>query len=1163
MPLFVHRAERSDLLADGLAEVLAVPPADPFAGEIVAVPTRGVERWLTQRLSTQLGAGPDRDGICAAVEFPSPRQLVATALGVDATVGGGSAADDDPWVPDRSVWPLLDLIDRDVLAAGRTVAAGGAAVRDTAVQDVAVQDVAVGGGAPPAWGRTLAEHLGASADGALPPAVARERRGRRYAVARRLAGLFDEYAAYRPAMLQDWSSGADGNGLGGVVPADLVWQPELWRRWCARMAADGVTDPVLRRAERLARLRSDPSDLDLPARVSVFGVTRLPRAQAEVLAALAEVRDVHLWVTHPSARLWDRVAASGPTGPRRRSEDDSALCGEHPLLTSLGRDARELQLTLSAFPSVDRHVGAPARPSTLLGRLQRDVQDDHRPARPGPVAADDRSVQVHACHGPARQIEVLREVLVGLLADDPTLEPRDVVVLCPDIETYAPLVSAAFGLADVTGEGHPAHRLRVRLADRALRQTNPLLGVAARLLDLAGSRAGASQLLDLAGLPAVRRRFRLDDDDLEQLSTWVTRAGVRWGLDAGHRATYGLDAFGQNTWAAGLDRILLGATMAEQDQNWLGLALPLDDIGSADVALAGRLAEFVARVSAVVAALDGRQPLSGWVTALRDGVLSLAAVPAEDLWQQTELLRELGETGEQAGPLADHLELGTADLRSLLDRRLRGRPTRANFRTGTLTVCTMLPMRSVPHRVVCLVGLDDGSFPRSPGVDGDDVLARDQVTGERDIRGEDRQLLLDAVLAAEQHLVITYTGADERTGARRPPAVPLGEILDALDLTGETTDGRPVRDQILVRHPLQPYDARNFTEGALGVTGPFSADTSALAAARAGQRPRRSAAPFVSSPLPARPAPVVELQPLRDLLLHPVRGFLRQRLDVAVRADETEAADELSVELTGLQRWAIGDRLLRQRLRGVDEETCRQLEWRRGELPVGPLGNRVLTEILDEVDILVDRTAPLRTGTADRQDLVVALADGRELRGVVDRVWGDRLVGVEFGRLSGKHRMRSWIDLLALSAAHPDRGWTAVTVGRGRGGARQAVLDPVGADAAVETLTALADLADRARREPLPLPFKASEAYADARRRSEDELSCSVQAAGQWNDDKFPGEQSDAAHVVVWGAGALFETVTAPEPAPDEHWAGERTRFGELALRLWAPLLAHERIVPL
>ena len=124
--------------------------------------------------------------------------------------------------------------------------------------------------------------------------------------------------------------------------------------------------------------------------------------------------------------------------------------------------------------------------------------------------------------------------------------------------------------------------------------------------------------------------------------------------------------------------------------------------------------------------------------------------------------------------------------------RLGGRPTRANFRTGTLTVCTMVPMRSVPHRVVCLLGLDDGVFPRNPRPDGDDVLARNPAIGERDARGEDRQLMLDAILAAKEHLVITYTGADERTGATRPPAVPLGELLDSLDETATGADGSPI-----------------------------------------------------------------------------------------------------------------------------------------------------------------------------------------------------------------------------------------------------------------------------------------------------------------------------------------------------------------------------------
>ena len=199
--------------------------------------------------------------------------------------------------------------------------------------------------------------------------------------------------------------------------------------------------------------------------------------------------------------------------------------------------------------------------------------------------------------------------------------------------------------------------------------------------------------------------------------------------------------------------------------------------------------------------------------------------------------REFNDVNSSAGRRVSEIQLTLSDVRALLRGRLGGRPTRANFRTGTLTVCTMVPMRSVPHRVVCLLGLDDGIFPRNPRPDGDDVLARNPATGERDARGEDRQLMLDAILAATEDLVITYTGADERTGALRPPAVPLGELLDALDEIGAAATGEPISSRILIRHPLQPFDPRNVTPGALGTTGPFTFDPVALHGAR--PRPAR------------------------------------------------------------------------------------------------------------------------------------------------------------------------------------------------------------------------------------------------------------------------------------------------------------------------------------
>ncbi len=430
MTLIVHRAPRADLLADGLADLLRDPLEDPFTQELVLVPARGVERWLSQRLSHRLGpADGHEDGVCAGVEFRSPASLVA-----ELVIGDGGTREDDPWSPDALVWPLLSVVD------------------DHAGEE---------------WCRVLSQHLGHGEPGEEGDL----RRGRRYAVARRLARLFSSYAVQRPTLLAEWESGRDTDGAGGALDPDLTWQPELWRLLVAQVDAPS---PHQRHRDVLEALDARPDEVDLPSRFSLFGHTRIPVTEVELLAALGRHRDVHLWLPHPSAALWDSLTDLAGAVPR--SDDGSHERVGHPLLASLGRDLRELERTLVAGrgPLVGRGAASP-RPDTLLGWLQHDVAAN---ATVEPVSRsirpDDDSVQVHACHGPARQVEVLREVVLGLLADDPTLEPRDILVMCPDIEAYAPLVAAAFGMGEIGG--HPGHQLRVRLADRSLTQTNPLLG---------------------------------------------------------------------------------------------------------------------------------------------------------------------------------------------------------------------------------------------------------------------------------------------------------------------------------------------------------------------------------------------------------------------------------------------------------------------------------------------------------------------------------------------------------------------------------------------------------------------------------------------------------------------------------------------------------------
>jgi exodeoxyribonuclease V gamma subunit len=1119
--LHVHRAERADALADALGVLLATPLPDPFTAEVVAVSARGMERWLAQRLSHRLGtAAGGADGVCAGVRFPSPAALVAEV--VQAVTGVDPRT--DPWRPERLVWPLLAVVD-----------------------EVAGQP----------WCATLGAHLGSAAG--TDPA----RRRRRFGTARRLAELFASYALHRPELLDAWRACADD-----TTPDDLRWQAELWRRVRDRVAAP---DPAQRLTQACAALAVRPADVALPARLSVFGPTRLPVAQLAVLVALARHRAVHLWLPHPSPALWRRPEPVSPADLVRRTGPGAGArprAARHPLLASLGREVHEagLRLAVAAPDARAHHHPAPPPPATLLGRLQADLRADEVLVDPPPLTPGERSVTVHACHGAHRQVEVLREAVLGLLAADPTLEPRDVLVMCPDVETFAPLISAAFGTGGPSaGEDvHPGQRLQVRLADRALRQVNPVLATLAQLLESADARLTASQVLDLAASPPVRRRFRLDDDDLDRLRDLVADAGVRWGLDAAHRGRFGLGGFPQNTWSAGLDRLLLGAAACGGD--WLGTALPLE-LESSDVDRAGRLAELVARLGAVVASLSGERTLPEWVAALTAALDALTDTAPADAWQGAQARAELADVAGCAGPEAGGVLLAPADVRALLRERLRGRPTRANFRTGTVTVATLVPMRAVPHRVVCLLGLDDGMFPRAGLPDGDDVLARAPLAGERDVRAEDRQLLLDAVCAATEQLVVLYSGFDERTGARRPPAVPLDELLDALDATARAADGRPVREHIVVAHPLQPFDARNFTAGALGTDGPFSFDRAELAGARAATAPKRPPAPPVRDPLPdtddGAPVPLADLV---EFVRHPVRAFLRRRVGLTFPDGDDGPGDALPVEPDGLRTWAIGDRLLRDRLAGLDLARCHEAEWRRGELPPGALGRRLLTRVSEDVEPLVALAAQVCHGPAHTVDVDVELPGGLRVVGTLGGVHGGRAPGepgtlarVEYSRIAPKHRLRAWVELLALTAAHPDRPWRAVTLGRHTSSPiLRATLGPVASPRAAELLAEIAAMHRRGRREPLPLVTVASFAYATGRTGGGSREDAQARASDEWGKDH--AGRSDPAHGLVWGPGAPLTALLDAPPGPQEAVADEVTRFGALAMTLWVPLFAAERL---
>lgn len=1126
----VHRAERASHLADGLSELLSTPLSDPFAPELVAVPAQGVERWLAQRLSLRLGSSNGNemsagiDGVCTNVRFLAQRSMLDEAI-VDGSPE--IAAQLAMWTPARLTWSVLTALDENLDAD---------------------------------WCRLPRRHLFPDGvDETAPP-------DRRLGLASRVARLFDAYAHSRPEMLSQWAGGNYLLADGTLIGDQEQWQPRLWRSVLNLL---GGTSPIDLHEQLILDVRANPDSMSLPARLSVFGPSRVSRRDLELLSALSEHRDVHLWLHHSSPSLWDAVA--GAPDAIRRAEDVTPL--SNPLLRSLSRDVRELQMLLRRYApehmSIHHPPSVSAGNDTMLTRLRADLAEDRVPESAAAVQAADRSVQVHACHGRIRQVEVLREIVVGLLADDPTLEPRDVLVMCPDIELFTPLLSAVFAPGPQAAPTHPAEKLRVHIADRALHQSNPVLAVLKALLELGAARCTVNEVLGFAELPAVARRFGWSDDAGEQLRGWAAASGVRWGMDDAHRSEWRLQTIKEGTWRRGLDRLLLGAAFESDDDKGAQIVaglLPVDAVDSSDLDLLGRFVEFLDRVDAAHTALTQPHTAAEWAEILHQMTTGLALPDPDAPWQAPQLREILQEIFvDNAADGSPQLSLTLQEIGPALRDAFAGRPTRAGFRTGALTVCELVPMRSVPHRVVVILGLDDGAFPRQSVRDGDDLLARDPWIGDRDPRSEDRQLLLDAINAAHEQLILIYTGHDQRTGAPVPPAVPLGELLDAIDRTVIGTNGSLGSEVVTIHHPLQPFDPRAFTPGALGTDRPFSFDPSAHSGATSVVGDRADAPLLAAELLPAPALADIALDDLVALLCQPARGFLRQRLQVSTAEVDPHLDDSLPLELNSLEQWALGERVLLRRLAGMEALKVRELELARDALPPGPLGVRELETVGPRADVIANAAAAL-TDEPESYDIAIDLGDGTRLVGTVNHVRGTCLVGIGYAGLSPRHRFAAWVRLLALTTSRPSQPWQAVTLGldANRSSCSRSVLQNVPSGTATALIHQYVALYREGLRAPLPVPARTAEAYAVRRSSGTAPVHARVQAATPWNSRwQKPGEQSDEAHVLLFGGTVPFETVLREPAHADDYFRGwpadeEGDRFGVLSRRLWDPLLTYE-----
>ena len=457
------------------------------------------------------------------------------------------------------------------------------------------------------------------------------------------------------------------------------------------------------------------------------------------------------------------------------------------------------------------------------------------------MSGNDRTIQVHSCHSEMREVEVLHDQLLALLADNPGLQPQDIVVMMPDVATYAPFIEAVFDTPEIQTQ-----RIPYSIADRTARVENGIIDTFLAILELSGSRFGASSLLNILESPAVQGRFELAQADLETIRVWIDKAAIRWGIDAAHREKIGLPAFAQNTWREGLDRLLLGYALPGGNRQLFQNILPCDEIEGGLAETLGNFIEFTSRIFETAQELETARTLGGWQVTLRE-VVDRFFDPTEDvereILQVRRVLESLGETGAASGfDETVELDVVLAFLTDAFGSAVSG----SGFLLGAVTFCALKPMRSIPFKVIAILGMNDTAYPRKPVVTGFDLIAQNPQPGDRSVRDDDRYLFLEALLSAREVFYVSYIGQSIKDNSALPPSVLVSELLDYLDRAFEMPQERMAKEYLVTRHRLHPFNVDYFSEVDERLFS-YSADN--CRAGEVARGARSSPRVFVSSPI--------------------------------------------------------------------------------------------------------------------------------------------------------------------------------------------------------------------------------------------------------------------------------------------------------------------------
>lgn len=989
--LRVYHSNRLDVL-EALMEFIVERERldDPFEPEMILVQSTGMAQWLQMTLSQKFG-------IAANIDFPLPASFIWDMF-VRVL----------PEIPKESAfnkqsmsWKLMTLLPQLLEREDFTL---------------------------------LRHYLTDDSD-----------KRKLFQLSSKAADLFDQYLVYRPDWLAQWETGHLVEGLGEAQ----AWQAPLWKALVEY--TDELGQPRWHRANLYQRFietleSATTCPPGLPSRVFICGISALPPVYLQALQALGKHIEIHLLFTNPCRYYWGDIKdpaylAKLLTRQRRHSFEDRELPlfrdsenagqlfnsdGEqdvgNPLLASwgkLGRDYIYLLSDLESSQELDAFVDV--TPDNLLHNIQSDILELENRAVAGvnieefsrsdnkrPLDPLDSSITFHVCHSPQREVEVLHDRLLAMLEEDPTLTPRDIIVMVADIDSYSPFIQAVFGSA-------PADRyLPYAISDRRARQSHPVLEAFISLLSLPDSRFVSEDVLALLDVPVLAARFDITEEGLRYLRQWVNESGIRWGIDDDNVRELELPATGQHTWRFGLTRMLLGYAMESAQGEWQSV-LPYDESSGLIAELVGHLASLLMQLNIWRRGLAQERPLEEWLPVCRDMLNAFFLPDAETeaamtlIEQQWQAIISEG-LGAQYG---DAVPLSL--LRDELALRLDQERISQRFLAGPVNICTLMPMRSIPFKVVCLLGMNDGVYPRQLAPLGFDLMSQKPKRGDRSRRDDDRYLFLEALISAQQKLYISYIGRSIQDNSERFPSVLVQELIDYIGqshylpgdeaLNCDESEAR-VKAHLTCHHTRMLFDPQNYQPGNLQ----SYAREWLPAASQAG----KAHSEFVQ-PLPFTLPETVPLETLQRFWAHPVRAFFQMRLQVNFRTEDSEIPDTEPFILEGLSRYQINQQLLNVLVEQDDAERLFRRFRAAGDLPYGAFGEIFWETQCQEMQQLADRVIACRQ---PGQSMEIDLAcNGVQITGWLPQVQPDGLLRWRPSLLSVAQGMQLWLEHLVYCAS--------------------------------------------------------------------------------------------------------------------------------------------------